>query len=89
MRYMEFYNTFQKYLTNNQIAQLQETAFKFYKDAHGYKPRRKSQKQFAYSFVVETLNMMDWEEFKYFLDSYGVPNYAISELYDTLGNIEE
>ena len=43
---------FKDYLTGNQITNVQEMEFIFYEDVHGYKPRRKAQKQLAYEFVI-------------------------------------
>lgn len=62
MRYTEFYNMFKDYLNGNQITEMQKMAFKFYKDAHGYNPMRKNQKQVAYGFLQDLFYNMESDE---------------------------
>ena len=72
MRYTDFYNMFKDYLNGNQITEMQKMAFKFYKDAHGYNPMRKNQKQVAYGFLQDLFYNMESDECIDCLVKYGV-----------------
>jgi len=58
MTYKEFHDIFKNRLTEKQISNLQKFAFQNYEDAHGYRPVRKEQKQFAYDFTIDFLRSM-------------------------------
>ena len=84
MTYTEFYNMFKDYLTGNQIANVQEMAFGFYADAHGYRPMRKAQKQFAYEFAREYFYSMEVDDCIDVLWKIGVPRYKAVEFWQCL-----
>ncbi len=85
MTYPEFYNLFKDYFTGGQIAEIQRIAFKEYTDGHGYYPRRKEQKQFAYSFVHDFLyDMLDAEDCYEYLKSTGASKEIIEAFWKSL-----
>jgi hypothetical protein len=84
MTYTDFYNMLNPYLTNFQIALVQDTAFQYYEDAHGYRPMRKKQKQFAYGFIQEFFYGIEIDECIEFLGRYGVPKIKSIEFWQSL-----
>ena len=85
MNYQEFYNLFKYYFTGCQIATIQRIAFQEYKDAHGYYPMRKEQKQVAYGFVHDFMyNMLDPEECCEYLRSTGASKENIVAFWKSL-----
>lgn len=86
MTYTKFYSLLSKYFTNSEIAKIQEIAFKEYKDAHGYRPMRKNQKQCAYGFLIdfiysEIVNCLDCYEY---LKYTGVSFDSVKEFWKSL-----
>ena len=83
MTYTEFYNFFKDYFTAGQIAGLQKIAFQEHKDAHGFYPQRREQKQFAYGFLYDFLynNIADADECYEYLKSAGVTKEQVKKFW--------
>lgn len=73
MTYREFHDILKRHLTELQITTIQKVAFKNYEDAHGYKPKRKEQKQLAYDFMIDFICNMDVTECVRYLKPFGIP----------------
>lgn len=73
MRYTEFYDFLKDYFTEREIVGIQMLAFREHKDAHGFYPMRKEQKQFAYGFLHDFLfnNIIDVEDCYHYLKTAG------------------
>lgn len=72
MAYTDFYNLFKNFFTVREIQVMQDLAFSNYKDAHGFRPMRKEQKQVAYGFIEDLIYNMGLNECVDFLGSYGI-----------------
>jgi hypothetical protein len=79
MGYKEFRDKLERFMDGKQIAAMQETAFEYYEDAHGYRPKRKNQKQFAYQFVWEQLQSMSINECIEYMGKFGVGEETAAE----------
>lgn len=73
MTYKKFHDMFRLYLTEAQITAIQESAFQNYEDAHGYRPKRKEEKQLAYDFAVDFIRDMMVTECVGYLKPMGIP----------------
>lgn len=62
-----------QWLTEKEIAVIQESAFQNYEDTHGYRPRRKNQKHIAYDFMIDFLRNMELTECIGYLRPLGIP----------------
>lgn len=84
MTYEEFHNLLRGLLTKREIAVIQECAFQNYEDAHNHRPKRKEQKQMAYSFIIDFLRNMDITECVRYLKPIGIPLLVAIRLWEGL-----
>lgn len=88
MTYKEFHDMLKWWLTEWQIAIIQEFAFQNYEDAHGCRPKRKEEKQIAYGFIIDFLRDMDAAECVGCLKPLGIPLLAAIKLWEGLEYVE-
>lgn len=73
MTYGKLHGILRGLLTESQIQTVQELAFQNYEDAHGYRPKRKEEKQLAYDFIIDFIRDMEVTECVGYLKPMGIP----------------
>lgn len=86
MEYPKFRKMFEGFLTGKQIADMQETAFGCYEDAHGYRPMRKNQKQIAYGFIQDLFYDMSLDDCIDYLELFDVSEEIATRFWENLEN---
>ena len=84
MTYKKFHDKLIRMLTEKQIAVIQAIAFQNYKDAHGYMPESKGEKQLAYDFIIDFLRNMEITECVGYLKPLGIPLITAIALWNGL-----
>lgn len=73
MTYKKFHDILKQFMTEREIAIIQEFAFQNYEDAHGYRPKQKMQKMIAYDFIIDFMRDMNITECVEYLKPLGIP----------------
>lgn len=84
MTYKEFHDILIGFLTELQITVIQEFAFQNYEDTHSTRPKRKTEKQLAYDFIIDFLRDIDVIECVGCLKPLGIPLIAAVNLWHGL-----